>query len=303
MKNIINYFYNLNVLELYDISNGVYFNINNNSYIFMKYDRSINEVKSIYSLYKELKGRNISINDIVLNRENQIISFVNNIPYILIKDNTKNGNIDINDLLYVQNNTLNIKNDKIICRNDWIKLWSLKLDYYDNNFSRLTNEYPLLRESIDFYIGLGENAVSYLVYNPINDNKMVLSHRRIDFSSFSFYNPINFILDNRVRDFSEYIKNMFFNGNISFDEFSRYIDYMNFNREEYILLISRLLFPTYYFDLFDSIINKEIDEDKIKNVLNKKNDYVLFLKNTFYYIIYTKKISLPYIEWIIRFQN
>ena len=57
------------------------------------------------------------------------------------------------------------------------------------------------------------------------------------------------------------------------------------------------------FDLFDSIINKEIDEDKIKNVLNKKNDYVLFLKNTFYYIIYTKKISLPYIEWIIRFQN
>ena len=75
---------------------------------------------------------------------------------------------------------------------------------------------------------------------------------------------------------------------------------MNFSKDEYILLISRLLFPTYYFDICDEIISNNVNEDKIKKVLDKSNDYITFLKSTFYYIIYNKKINIPYIEWIVQ---
>ena len=301
MKNIINYYYSFNIINIFIVNKGYFFNYNDNSYMFVKLERPIDELNSIYNLYKELKTKKIFVNDIILNRDNQIISNVDNVPYVLIRDNTKNNMLSINDILYYQNNTLMITNDRKLFRNDWIKLWVKKLDYYENN-SKLSKKYSKLNESIDYYIGLGENAISYLVNNYTSTNDIVLSHKRIkaSSSSFDFYNPLNFILDSRVRDFSEYIKELFFKNRISFDEFKRCIDYMNFNKNEYILLIARLLFPTYYFDLYDLIINEEKKEDVIKNVLSKKNAYNIFLKNTFYYIVYTKKINIPFIEWIVK---
>ena len=285
--------------------NGYYFNINNNSYIFTIYNRPLNECSSIYNLYNELLKRKIFTNDIVLNKNNQIITMVNNVPYVLLKDNTINKRINMNDILYLQNNSINIYNDKLLFRNNWITLWEIKIDYYESRLKEIDNKYPLLSNTLDYYIGLGENAISYLVNNNIKVNDLVLSHKRIkmDDSSFEFYNPFNYILDSRVRDFSEYIKSLFFKDMITFENFEGYLNISNFNKDEYILLISRLLYPSYYFDLFDDIVNNNEDENIIKNVINKNNDYILFLKNTFYYIIYKKRINIPIIEWITYYQN
>ena len=285
--------------------NGYYFNINNNSYIFTIYNRPLNECSSIYNLYNELLKRKIFTNDIVLNKNNQIITMVNNVPYVLLKDNTINKRINMNDILYLQNNSINIYNDKLLFRNNWITLWEIKIDYYESRLKEMDNKYPLLSNTLDYYIGLGENAISYLVNNNIKVNDLVLSHKRIkmDDSSFEFYNPFNYILDSRVRDFSEYIKSLFFKDMITFENFEGYLNILNFNKDEYILLISRLLYPSYYFDLFDYIVNNNEDENIIKNVINKNNDYILFLKNTFYYIIYKKRINIPIIEWITYYQN
>ena len=285
--------------------NGYYFNINNNSYIFTIYNRPLNECSSIYNLYNELLKRKIFTNDIVLNKNNQIITMVNNVPYVLLKDNTINKRINMNDILYLQNNSINIYNDKLLFRNNWITLWEIKIDYYESRLKEMDNKYPLLSNTLDYYIGLGENAISYLVNNNIKVNDLVLSHKRIkmDDSSFEFYNPFNYILDSRVRDFSEYIKSLFFKDMITFENFEGYLNILNFNKDEYILLISRLLYPSYYFDLFDDIVNNNEDENIIKNVINKNNDYILFLKNTFYYIIYKKRINIPIIEWITYYQN
>lgn len=302
MKNIINYYYGFNILNLYYLDDMYYFNNDSNNYYFKKYDRPMNEINSIVNIYIELNKRKILTNEIVFNNSNQAITLVNNIPYILIREKTINHRVNINDILYVQNNTINISNDKLLFRNDWIKLWSLKIDYYEENIRDNLKKYKLLNESIDYYIGLGENAISYLVYNGVKINNVVLSHKRIDINkgTIDFYNPISYILDSRVRDFSEYVKYLFFDDKINFDTFRFYIDYMNFSKDEYILLISRLLFPTYYFDMYDEIINNNINEDKIKKVLNKSNEYITFLKSTFYYIIYNKKINIPYIEWIVQ---
>lgn len=305
MKNIINYYYGFNIIEIYNIEDVFYFNYNNFGYIFLIYDRRIEELNSIYKLYLELKKRAIFTNDIILNKDNQIITYVNEVPYVLIKEIAKNRMIDLNDILYIQNNTNNMVSFKEINRNDWVSLWQLKIDYYESQINEISKKYSLIGNTINYYIGLGEIAICYLVYNnhiSNNNNNNVLAHKDLlsKNNSFSFYNPINYILDSRVRDFSEFIKNQFFSGKIDFYRFTTYIDYMNYNKYEYIELISRLLFPTYYFDIIDEIIVNKVDENQIKKVLIKNKDFILFLKNTFSYIVYNKKINIPFIEWIVK---
>lgn len=280
MKNIINYYYNLNLLDVYEINNKYYFNYKNSDYFFIVFDRPIEDAPSIYNLFQELKKRRILTNDIITNKDNQILTMLNGVPYILIRDNIKNKDININDILYIQNNTFSISNDKKLFRNHWKDLWKTKIDYYEDQMNTISKKYKILNETIDFYIGLGENAISFLVNNKIKENMLCLSHKRININqgSLEFYNPANYVIDNRVRDFAEYIKNSFFIDKINFDLFKYYLDYMNFTKDEYILLISRLIFPTYYFDIYDNIINYNLDEKIILNVINKTNSYIKFLK-------------------------
>ena len=305
MKNIINYYYNLNLLDIYNINDKYYFNINNVDYLFVIFDRPIEDSTNIYNLFLELKKRGILCNDIITNKDNQIITMVDNIPYILLVDKTKNRNITMNDILYLQNNTIDILSDKKLYRTDWIKMWEDKIDYYEAQMNEMSIKHKKINETIDYYIGLGENAISYLVNNKVNPKNLCLSHKRIDINkgSFEFYNPVNFIIDSKVRDFAEYTKNLFFIDKINFDLFRYYLDYMNFTKDEYILLIARLLFPTYYFDLYDNIINYNLDENLINNIINKTDSYIIFLKQILMYIIYNKGINIPFIEWIIKDTN
>ena len=302
MKNIINYYYGFNLVDVYNINEKYFFNFNNKNYVFTIFDRPLEDEYSIYNLYLELKKRNIFVNDIVTNKDNKIVTVVNNIPYILLIDNIKNNVFSMNDLLYLQNNTIDISNDKKIYRTDWIKMWEDKIDYYENQINEISRKYKKMSETIDYYIGLGENAISYLIYNNVKQKYFCISHKRIDINkgSFDFYNPSNFIIDNRVRDFAEYIKNSFYLDKMNFETFVYYLEYMNLSRDEYILLISRLLFPTYYFDVYDNIINYNLNENLINNIINKTNDYLSFIKKLFMYLIYNKGINIPYIEWIIK---
>ena len=117
MKNIINYYYNFNLLDVYLIDNKYYFNYKNNNYFFMIFNRSIDEIQSIYNLFIELKKRKVLTNDIILNKDNQIITFIKNTPYILIKETVRNNPMSINDILYIQNNTINISTYFFIFKN------------------------------------------------------------------------------------------------------------------------------------------------------------------------------------------
>ena len=60
------------------------------------------------------------------------------------------------------------------------------------------------------------------------------------------------------------------------------------------MLFGRLLFPSFYFDVYENIINDKVDEKEIIIVINKSNSYILFLKNiynTIYKIYPIKKID------------
>lgn len=301
MKNVINYNYGFNIIELYNFDNMYYFNSDNNNYYFMIYSRNIEDIKFLLDLNVELKNRRVLTNDIVLNKFNSPITIVDNIPYILIRENIINKQIDINDIFYIQNNTMNIKCNKSLLRNNLILLWENKIDFYERKISDL-NSKELIYNSIDYYIGLGENAISYLINNNAKINNYVLSHIRINIlrGSLDFYNPINYVIDNRTRDFSEYIKDLFMIDKIDKTLLFTYLNYMNFTRDEYILLISRMLYPSYYFDLIDRIIFNNENEKILESIINRKEEYLDIIRNIYIHANNIRRINIPYIEWIIK---
>ena len=202
----------------------------------------------------------------------------------------------------MQNNTINICSDINLIRSNYVELWKNKVDFYEKQLSSISNKYQLIKKTLDYYIGLGENAIVYLTNNYINNNYVVLSHRRIteERDSFDFYNPLNYIFSNRSRDIADYIKTSFFYDDISFDTILTFLHYTNLNREDYILLIARLLYPTYYFDLIDRVLFQDEEEEVLKKIIDKNEEYINLLKSIFYYINYNLKMNIPILDWIIK---
>lgn len=300
MKNIINYFYGINIMDYCENDDKYIFYMNNMKYIFLPFDRDKNEIRNVYNIYQELKKRNILTNEIVPNKFDNLITEYNGQSYVLIKKYEFRNKIDINDIIYIQNNTMNIFKDMSLIRTNYINLWERKIDYYENN-SEL-RKHNLINKSMDYYIGLGENAIIYLVNNNVRINNIVLSHRRIseDKGSFEFYNPVNYILDSRARDLADYIKILFFYDDVQEDVILSILKIINFDREECILFIARMLYPTYYFDVIDKIMVSNIDDSILNNIIKKTNSYIKLIAIIFNYFNNYLNMNVPIIEWIIK---
>ena len=304
MKNTINYYYNYRINNIIKNKEDYYFFVGDAEYHLVRFTRPIEEVQALFMLNSEMIRKNILVHKIILNKDNSVITFINNIPYVLLKlCGCKNDNVFLNDIYYYQNMTYNILYEEELLRDDWIKLWSEKIDYYEYQINQLGKEYPILCDSLSYYIGLGENAISYLV-NNLKDSKKVLtvSHKRIEYNkgSFDFYNPLNFIIDERLRDVCEYIKNKFFYGQLNYNEIIEYFNNNNFNNSDYVYFFSRLIFPTYYFDIYDEIINRKQDEQVILPIINKVEEYEIFLVTIYNYLLHKKNIQSGPIEWLIK---
>ena len=126
-----------------------------------------------------------------------------------------------------------------------------------------------------------------------------ISHKRLKPTDKvdSLYNPLNIIYDYRVRDVAEYIKNSFWadNHNI-YNELNNYIYKSNLSLNEVKLLISRVLFPSFYFDLYDDIFNYNKDEKILNNIISRIDEYEEYLNSI---IIYFKRFyPIDEIEWL-----
>ena len=302
MKNSINYYYGLLIDKIIKNDEEYIFYYNNHEYHLIPYYRPYEEIKYLYELNINMIKQNILVHKMIKNINNSILTYIDNKSYVLIElCNYKSDKININDIKYYQNFTKNINYNKELLRTNWFDLWCNKIDYYEYQISELKNKYKLLNESIYYYIGLGENAISYLKNNHINNKEeVIVSHRRIniDEGSNDFYNPINFIIDYKTRDISEYIKSSFFYDNTSINEVKMCLNSLNLDRNDYILLFSRLLFPSYYFDVYDEIINNNLNEDKIINIIEKNSSYQEFLRNIYIFIRKEKNILIEPIDWL-----
>ncbi len=303
MKNTINFYYNIFLDEFVKKDNCYYFYYGGDEYYFVPLNRPTDDILGIYKLNLEMKKRKCLVHELILNKDKSIITVVSGISYVLIRlCKYKNDKVFLNDINYIQNMTVNIECDKSLIRNDWIKLWSEKIDYYEYQISQVGKKYPLLCDSLSYFIGMGENAISYLVNNlnsKINVN-LVVSHKRIyqERGSLNFYNPLNFVVDSRVRDVAEFIKETFYNKTLKLCDLKAYFNIANLNKNEYILLFGRLLFPTYYFDIYDDIINNAKSEELVINIIDRTDEYESMLNTIYKFILYEKKVQLEPIEWL-----
>ena len=181
---------------------------------------------------------------------------------------------------------------------NWKNLWQEKLDYYEYQISQIGIKYKNLSKSLNYYIGLCENAISLLNYVDFSKITQCVCHRRIFYkeNSDDFYNPLEMVIDNRTRDIGEYIKIYYINGKITVNEIIENIINMNLSYNEILLLLSRLLYPTYYFDIYDEILQGKIAEEKIDLVIKKTEQYELLIKDIYKFM--KIKYKIPEIEWL-----
>jgi len=106
------------------------------------------------------------------------------------------------------------------------------------------------------------------------------------------------ILDYRVRDSAEYFKDKFFNNNDIAEELNYFIRYIQLTYEEWVLFFARLLYPSYYFDLYEDIINGREEEEKLDNIVSKHEEYEKVLT-----IIYFNLRNYPSFPIIDYFEN
>ena len=290
MKNAIKYYYELYPTSIRQKDKTYMFTANNTEYVLINYDG--NEIMDILEINRYMINNNLKTNEIVLNNSNGALTVINNEVYVLIKIREKIEKININSL--IQFNNIYINTNKLN-KSNWFDLWTKKIDYLEYQINQVGLKYELLRESFSYYVGLAEIAIS-LSQNTEKSNYLTLNHRRIqsDDTTFQLYNPLNYIIDYRFRDACEYFKSLFFK-NVDIEPTIK--EYFNnlVDGEKY-LFFARMLFPTYYFDSYEKIINNDIDEIEINNIIKNTDKYEKLLVNIYLYL----KNILPEIEWFTK---
>ena len=276
------------------------FFVGNEKYYLTPYRRELSEIKDLVELNKRMISSNSLVHEIIINKFNEPISVISNENYVLLRVYVNDiKKIDINDIIYMLNENVDLSGLKSLLRTNWVSLWSSKVDYIEYQMGHLIKKYPFLNNTIDYYLGLCENAITYIKnLKMFSDYKIPIgiSHKRIikDATLFDLYNPLNLIIDYKVRNIAEYLKDAFFKDedvnyilNIVFKNF--WFDKLNLS-----LLVARLLYPSYYFDLFEEIIDKELDENIIFPLTKKSSKYEEFID------LIIKNCNLQNLQWLSR---
>ena len=301
MKKIINNFYKLFPSKLYVIDNGFRFFARDYEYLFLTYYDNIENLKVLADVSNKLYYKKIYVNTFVPTVEGSLYVDVEGVNYVLFRINSSVKDCyNLNDVSKF-NYSFNSYdyNLKIV---PWFRVWSDKVDLLENTMADLNKEYPLLQEVFPYYIGLAENAISYC-RNAIQPNENLLitiNHNRVGIEdTFEYlYNPLTFTFDYDVRDIAEYIKNKFLFHSLDFAEVESLFKNHKFSKTSLILLFSRLLYPSYFFDICKLIREEEKEESVLEKLILKSDAYEELL-NDIYFLI--KKIyDVPKIDWLIR---
>ena len=294
MNNAILFFYNINVQNLKRINNKYHFKYLNDNYVIYPYERSIEEVVDIYILNNELLNSGLPGYEIIVTNNKDIVFLYEDNNYILMKYPNINNRIityqDITKFNYEIN-----RNIPKLDKSNWPIIWGNKIDFIEYQFNQMKSKYPLIDTYIDYYIGLWENAISYFNNNVSFKQKKYICHIRVSTNTdlYDFLNPLNFVVDYKERDIGEYIKSFVVKSNYSYSQIDNYL--IGITRDSAILLISRILFPSYFFDTYEEIIVDKKDEYSLLDIVNKNEAILSSLNHIFNKL---ESLNIPYIEWI-----
>ncbi len=296
MNNFIDYFYNIKVNEI--VNNGKFYSFVYNKFIYQVFPINNNiiiNISNLVDINKKLLGYTL-VSEIIVNKDNSYISYFNKQGYILLKIFANiNKKITLSEITYLADN-LHTKKDN----NNWGILWERKIDYLEKLIKENGKKYPLIVDSFNYFVGMAENAICY--YNDIlipRDYEYVVSHRNIRFNDKvdALYNPLNIIFDYKSRDLAEYIKNSFFiNNKQIFDELYQSMMKNNLSIIDIKLIVSRILYPSFYFEMYEDIMVYGNNERIIVDIVDRLPEYETYLANIITF--FRKWYDIPEINWL-----
>lgn len=301
MKNALNYFYNITDCDIHQNSKMFYFDYGDYRYALVPFKGDVTNLQKIYDLHMQALRQGIYVHQIILNKDKQVATLINGTPYILMRVYYGDGEITLDKIYSFINIPYNGNNN--IERTNWGVLWANKIDYLEYEIGQLGQKYPEIRDTFSYFIGLGETAIQ-LVNVVFNDEQQQLmffktiSHDRIkaDDTLFDLYNPLNLVVDYRIRDVAEYFKHCFFDGQNIEKEITEFMQFSNLDINECLLFLARMLYPTYYFDLYEDIISGVDRKAELKKVIERIDDYQHVIKSIYNY--YRNYLSIAPIEWL-----
>lgn len=307
MKELLKNYYNLYDVEIIENSEYSYFVYHDKKYFLVPYIRSEEEFKELLEMNEELLKKGIPSNQFIINNQNSYITLYNGKKYVLLEMQANYlEEYNVLDMVRFSEKLVISTKKSILYRNHWAELWSAKADYFEYQIRQLGKDKPIILNSFSYYIGLMENAIAYVnnttkKYQLSVQERITLQRKRVVFPnvSMNYFNPVHYVIDIEVRDIASYFKSLFFNSYEDlFTEVNAFLKVRKLSIYGYQLLYARLLYPSFYFDIYEKVMEGEMEESALIPVINKAEDYELFLKDM--YFILTKYAPIERVEWIVN---
>ena len=203
---------------------------------------------------------------------------------MIIIYNEKIKLIDIINLSKYRINNINQKNYYYIWNNKIKRLKKYYKDYYINDNYDFNYFYEISKISLNIAKNINFNNLSYgITYNRFYDINNI----------YDLYNKNKYHMGAIINSIVEYIKYSFFYFDSEEDIFL--IDMLDLTNDDYMFLVARLIFPTYYFDIFNE---KDINS-KYKMIISKIDSYNKYIKSIFIEIK-KRHINMPFMDLIIN---
>ncbi len=305
MKNIINYYYNLNIENIHLTKGIYYFKNQNQSFMLTPFYQDEKHLLDLYQLNQKLRLTNPRYYKIYLTKDQ--------LPYILV-DGTCYVLLGITSVVHDSLSFFDLSKDSIsidssfssLLRFPWQKMWSYNLD----NFEEILKHHPVSTSSYMpiflYYMGLGENAIQYVEHILTTFPKTTfpedffVQHHRVDAraSVASLYFPLDLVIDYPCRDVAEYLKSLFFYNDYDFQVIEDLLLSLKYSSFGYSLLFGRLLYPSFFFDACADFFSEKKEESSILLLGERREEYRIFLREIYYII--RKKVEIEEVRWIVR---
>lgn len=268
MKEFIEYNYDLRCDDLAILNNLLYFKHLDKFYIISNFNRDEVEFEKVLNY---LISNNLKSLKVVMNKKGSYISEFNGKKYVVMESDCENEIIDFPICI----------GGLINENNYWNEIWENRVVQLEKHKSELSLNKDIFY-ILNYYIGLIEICIynyNLLIRKYGQKNVLSIQHNRIEFPiySFSYYNPVNYLFDFEFRDFAEYLKMRFFYSDFSTDEAISVIDNYNFDNFSINMFFVRLIYPTYFLELYDMQNKNNVYSDLFYDLLKKSSQYENFI--------------------------
>ena len=260
MKELLIKHYGLEIEYSRNYQDGLIFFVNGDYYYLCKCLLNEEELLKCYDLYLLLKSKQVILHDFVFNNDNNLLSD----EYVLLKLNYLIDDIDIYDI-----EKLNIEVDFDYVE-DFYSLWIDRIDYYEKELF-VDEDNNFINYSFDYFIGLSEMLLDYYKNGILVKKKNYVVHRSfITLNTIDFYNPLNIIVGDKLKDYASYIR-LTNNWDLLYSLLN------NGTYEDRVYLLVRLSFPFKYFYCINNYISNNSCVGELLTIvedISKYEDYL-----------------------------